>query len=112
LHALLAKLRSAVDERVDHDAARERLVGVERDLEAPAQLARDLAPVVLGGNHLAVTARGLERPRACRESVLREQRRREARAGGSAWMEGLRHGAELLAHADGLRGGDADGPSG
>ena len=43
---LRAQLGGRVDGGVDHDAAGERLVGVERDLEALAELAGDLVPVV------------------------------------------------------------------
>ena len=42
-----------------------------------------------------------------REAVLGHQRGRQPRARGGAWMERLGHRAELLAHADGLRRGDA-----
>ena len=48
---------AGVDRGVDHDAARERLVGVEGDLEARAELVGDLVPVVLGGNRLRHAAR-------------------------------------------------------
>ena len=105
--ALRAQLRAGVDAGVDHDAAGKGLVGVEGDLEALAQLVGDLAPVVLGGDGLHHAARRFQRLRAGGEAVLRHQRRHQAGARRGARVEGLGHGAELLAHADGLRGGDA-----
>ena len=108
LHALLAQLARGVDARVDHDAAGERLVGVERDLEALAELVGDLVPVALGRDDLRVAARRLERARAGGEAVAARAAptsgRRARRAPG---MERLGHGAELLAQADRLRGRDA-----
>jgi hypothetical protein len=46
-HALRAQLHAGVDAGVDDDAAGKRLVGVERDLEALAQLVGDLVPARL-----------------------------------------------------------------
>src|SRR5438045_1907364 len=95
---------------MDHDAAREGLVGVEGDLEALAELAGDLVPVALRRNHLRIAPWRLDRFRARGESVLREQRRGESRASRAPGVEGLRHRAELLAKPDRLRGGDAERP--
>ena len=102
-----AQLGAGVDAGVDHDAAGKGLVAVEGDLEALAQLVGDLVPVVLGGDGLHHAARGFQRLQAGGEALLRQQRGHQAGARGGAGVERLGHGAELLAHADGLRGGNA-----
>jgi hypothetical protein len=102
-----AQLCAGVDARVDDDAAGKGLVGVEADLEALAQVRRDLGPVVLGGDGLHHAARRLQRARAGGEAVLRHQRGHQPGACGAAGVEGLGHGAELLAHAHRLRRRDA-----
>ena len=104
----VAQLHAAVDGRMDHDAAGERLVRVERDLEALAELVGDLVPRALRRVGLRDPARRLDRLRGRREAVLRHQRRRQARARRGARMERLGHRAELLAHADRLRRRDAE----
>ena len=108
LIAACAQLRRGVDARVDDDAAGEGLVGVERDLEAAAELVGDLVPVVLRRHDLRVAARRFERARARREALRREQRRDQARACRAPRMERLGHRAELLAQAYRLRRGDAE----
>ena len=93
---------------MDDDAAGERLVGVERDLEALAELVGHLVPGALVGDHLDEAARRLERARAGGEALAREQRRHQPGARRGAGMERLGHRAELLAQADRLRRGDAE----
>jgi hypothetical protein len=94
---------------VDHDAAGEGLVGVEADLEALAEFVGRLVPVGLGRDHLHQAAWRFQRTRAGGEAVLRHQRRHQAGAGRGTGVQRLGHGAELLAQAHGLRGGDAHG---
>jgi len=101
-HALLAQLHAGVDARVDDDAAGEGLVGVEGDLEALAELVGGLVPGALGRQHLRIAARRLERTRAGGEAVARQQRRQQPGARRAAGVEGLGHGAELLAQPEWL----------
>src|SRR5690606_25229957 len=54
-YAFFTQLNASVDTGVNDNAASKRLVRVEGDLEALAQLIGDLVPVVLGRNNLGVT---------------------------------------------------------
>ena len=46
------QLQTGVDDRMQHDAARERLVGVQENLVALAEAARDLRVVARGAEHV------------------------------------------------------------
>ena len=102
------ELHAPVDAGMNHDAAGERLVRVERDLEARAELVRDLRPVALGRIRPHEPARRFERAIRGREAMSRQQRRHEARARRAADVKRLGHRPELLADADRLRRRDAE----
>ena len=104
---LLAQLHAGIDAGVDHDAASERLVGIERDLPVLAQALGDLRPIGLVGKHLQQAAWRLERALGRGVAVPRHQRGHQTDARRAAGVERLGHGAELFAHADRLRRGDA-----
>ena len=93
---------------MDDDAACERLVRVEGDLEALAQLVGRLVPRALVGDDLEQAARRLQRAGTRREAMPREQRRHQPGPRRRAGMERLGHGAELLAQAHRLRRCDAE----
>ena len=97
---------------MNHDAAGKGLEGVEGDLEALAQFVGDLVPVVLGGHGLHHAARCFQRLGAGSETFAGQQRRHHAGAGCTTRVKWLGHGAELFAHADRLRGGNAQRHSG
>ncbi len=93
---------------MDHDAARERLVGVERKFKALPEFVRHLVPGTLVGDDLHESARRFERPHTGGEPVRREQRGHESGPRRGTGMKGLGHRPELLAQADRLRGRDAE----
>ena len=100
----------AVDGRMVDDAARERLVGVDAQIEVVAEAGRDLRQVVRRRLHRREPARPLDAVLAGGESFLREQRRRVAVLRGAPGMKRLAHRAEHLAQPGGLRRGEADRP--
>ncbi len=107
---LLLELHAAVDRGMNDDAAGERLVGIEADLEGLAQILGDLGVVVLGRHHVGEAALGLDHLVRAGEVLLREQRRGKAVLRGASGMEALAMRAEHLAEAGGLRAGDAERP--
>ena len=98
----IPQLDAAVDARMDHDSAGEWFVSIERNLESPSQFIGDFVPVAFGRICLREPPRGLDRLLGCCVSVLRHQRRNEARACRRADMQRLGHRAELFAYADRL----------
>ena len=105
--ALGAQLRAGVNAGVDHDAAGKGFVGVEGDLKALAQLVGDLRPVVLERDGLHHAAWRFNRLGAGGKALAGQQGRHHARTRRATGVKGLGHAAKLLAHANGLRGGNA-----
>ena len=105
--ALGPQLRAAVNARVDHNAAGKRLEGVERDFKLLAQTLGDFGPVIFSGDGLHHAAWRLQRLGAGGKALLRQQRRHQTGAGCATGVKRLGHAAKLFAHANGLRGGNA-----
>src|SRR5215218_5519957 len=89
---LVAQLDAAVDGRMNDDAARERLIGVERNLPGLAQLLRDLVRVELGRQHVREAARRLDAALGTGEILLCEVGSKEAVLRRAPRMEWLAHG--------------------
>ena len=101
------ELQATIDAGMNDDTAGERLVGIERNLEAFTELVGDFVPVALGRIRLRQAARRFDRTAGRGIAMLRHQRRHQSGARGAADVKGLGHRSELLAHADGLRCGNA-----
>ena len=95
---------------MDDDAAGERLVGVERDLVALAEVAGDLGVVAGGAEDVGPAALALEADLGAGEVARGQQRRRQAVLRGAAGMEALGHRSEHLAQAHRLRRGEPERP--
>ena len=105
-----AQLQARVDRRVHDDAAGERLVGVQQQLEPLAEAAGDLVPLHLGADDVRPAALALEADGRRCEIFRRQQRGGEAVLRGPARMKAFRHRAEHLAQADRLRRGQTQRP--
>src|SRR5262245_64500011 len=105
---LLAERDHRIEDRMQNDAARIRLVAVAGNLPAPAEsvehqlglrnIAVDASEAALAFNDLL---RGVE-------ALLGQERRQQSARGCAAGVERLAHGAAVLLHAGRLGRGDAE----
>ena len=96
---LVAQLHTGVDGGMDHDAARKRFVGVERDFPAGAQVLGDLGPVGFVREHLHQAPWRFQGTARCGKAMARQQCRHQTGFGRSTGVKGFGHGAKLLTQA-------------
>ena len=104
-----AKLNARIDGRVHDDAARERLVGVDAQLEFFAQTVGELLKIIRCSRDGGEPARAFEREATRGEALSRQQRRHIAALRRASGMQRLAHGTEHLTDPRRLGRGQPDG---
>src|SRR5579872_2362235 len=107
---LVAKLDAGVDGGMNHYAAGERLVGVQRNLVGFAEFAGDRVITVRSAQHTGPAALRFNRMIGAGEVARRQQRRGQPVLRRASGMKALGHGAEHFAQAHRLRRGKAQRP--
>ena len=103
-------IQHAIEHRINHKAARIRLVGRRHDLPAFAETVGDQRQIGRLRQRMIKTLHAGERFRRPLKTLFRQQRRPQAVARGVADAQAFRRRAQTLAQARGLRGRGAERP--